>query len=39
MKQLKASELPTLILYKDGKEVWRKAGVVDLEALKKEISR
>jgi rhodanese-related sulfurtransferase len=39
MKQLKASELPTFIVYKHGKEVWRKAGVVDLDALKKEISR
>jgi rhodanese-related sulfurtransferase len=39
MKQLKATELPTLILYQNGKEVWRKAGVVDLEELEKEISR
>jgi rhodanese-related sulfurtransferase len=39
MKQLKATDLPTLILYQNGKEVWRKAGVVDLEELKKEISR
>jgi len=39
LKQLKASELPTLILYYNGKEVWRKAGVVDLEELEKEINR
>jgi rhodanese-related sulfurtransferase len=39
MKQLKASELPTLILYQNGKEVWRKAGVADLEELEKEINR
>lgn len=39
MKQLKASELPTFIIYQNGKEVWRKAGIVDLEELEKEISR
>jgi rhodanese-related sulfurtransferase len=39
MKQLKASELPTLILYQNGKEVWRKTGIVDLEELEKEVSR
>ena len=38
MKQLNASEIPTLILYQNGKEVWRKAGVVDLEELKKQIT-
>jgi rhodanese-related sulfurtransferase len=39
MKQLKATELPTFILYQNGKEVWRKAGLVELEELKKEINR
>ena len=39
MKQLKATELPTLILYQHGKEVWRKTGVVDLKELEKEINR
>jgi rhodanese-related sulfurtransferase len=39
MKQLNASEIPTLILYQHGREVWRKTGVVELEELKKEISR
>ncbi len=39
MKRLNASELPTLILYQHGKEVWRKAGVADLEELEKEINR
>jgi rhodanese-related sulfurtransferase len=37
MKQVNASELPTFIVYKNGKEVWRKAGVVELEELKKQI--
>jgi len=39
MKQLKASEIPTFIVYKNGKEVWRKTGVIDLEELKKAINR
>lgn len=38
MKQLKATELPTFILYKNGKEVWRKEGIVELEELKVRIS-
>lgn len=38
MKQVKASELPTFILYKNGKEVWRKTGVVELEELKSQIT-
>ncbi len=38
MKEIKASELPTFILYKNGKEVWRKTGVVALEELKAQIS-
>lgn len=33
MKSLSAVTLPTLILYKNGKEVWRKGGVVTLEEL------
>jgi thioredoxin-related protein len=27
--------LPTFILYKDGKEVWRKQGIVSLEEFEK----
>jgi rhodanese-related sulfurtransferase len=38
MKQLKAGEIPTFILYLKGKEVWRKAGIVELEELKRQIS-
>lgn len=34
MKAAKASVLPTFILYKDGKEVWRKEGIVDIEQFK-----
>lgn len=33
MKSLSAVTLPTFILYKNGKEVWRKEGVVSLEDL------
>lgn len=29
MKELKVSALPTFILYKNGKEVWRKEGLVE----------
>lgn len=39
MKQLQANEIPTFILYKNGKEVWRKQGVVELEELKMEINK
>jgi len=39
MKQLQASEIPTFIVYKNGKEVWRKTGVTDQEELKKAINR
>jgi len=38
MTQLKAT-IPTLILYQNGKEVWRKQGAVELEELEKEVSR
>ncbi len=34
MKATKASVLPTFILYKDGKEVWRKEGIVEIEQFK-----
>lgn len=33
MKTIGAKGLPTFILYKDGKEVWRKQGVVTAEEL------
>jgi rhodanese-related sulfurtransferase len=38
MKEIKATELPTFILYKNGKEVWRKTGVVELAELKSQIN-
>ncbi len=31
------TEIPTFILYKDGKEVWRKTGIVELDAFRKAI--
>lgn len=34
MKMIKASVLPTFIVYKNGKEIWRHEGVVSLETLK-----
>ena len=34
MKQMKVEALPVFIVYKNGKEVWRKQGVATLEELK-----
>lgn len=33
MKTINAGTLPTFLLYKDGKEVWRKEGLVTMEAF------
>jgi rhodanese-related sulfurtransferase/glutaredoxin len=38
MKANQVSALPVFIIYKDGKEIWRKQGVVDLQELKKLLS-
>lgn len=38
MKQLDVVEIPVFILYKNGKEVWRKKGVADLDEFKKQIA-
>lgn len=37
MTELKATELPTFIIYKQGKETWRKAGIVELKDLEEQI--
>ena len=37
MKAINASVLPTFILYKNGKEIWRKEGIVDLDTLKSKM--
>lgn len=34
MKKINTATLPTFVLYKDGKEVWRKEGVASLEEFK-----
>ncbi|MCW3463369.1 rhodanese-like domain-containing protein [Chitinophaga nivalis] len=39
MKAIDAKGLPTFILYKDGKEVWRKQGVVELRVLTEALQR
>lgn len=39
MKQLNAQHLPTFILYKSGKEVWRKEGIVTQEEFKQQLSQ
>ncbi len=38
MKTLKVESLPTFIVYKDGKESWRKEGVASLEELKSRLN-
>lgn len=37
MKELHSEGLPTFIVFKNGKEVWRKQGLVDLPTLSKAI--
>ena len=37
MKQMKVDALPVFIVYKNGKEVWRKQGVATLEELKSKL--
>lgn len=37
MQQLMVEELPTFLVYKNGKEIWRKQGLVAIEELKTQI--
>ncbi len=37
LKQLNIEALPVFIVYKNGKEVWRKQGIVTLEELKSKL--
>jgi thioredoxin len=37
MKSIKVDAIPTFIIYKKGKEVWRKHGVVELSELKQKL--
>lgn len=37
MQQLRIEKLPTFILYKNGKEFWRKEGIVSLQEFKSHI--
>ncbi len=39
MKAEKVDALPVFVMYKKGKEVWRKQGVVELEELKKLLGK
>ncbi len=39
MKSQKVETLPVFVIYKKGKEVWRKQGVIELEELKTELSK
>ena len=37
MKQLNVDKLPTLIVYKKGKEKWRDSGIIEKKTLEKEL--
>jgi rhodanese-related sulfurtransferase len=37
MKHIQFESLPTFIIYKNGKEVWRKTGIVEKEVLIKQL--
>lgn len=37
MKQVQVNKLPTFIVYKNGKETWRKEGLVSIEELKSHL--
>ena len=37
MKAIKVAVLPTFIVYKNGKEIWRKEGIVDLATFKSKL--
>ena len=39
MKAYKVTALPVFIIFKDGKEVWRKDGVVSESELKEQLSK
>ena len=39
MKAQKVEALPVFVIYKKGKEVWRKQGVVELDELKKQLGK
>lgn len=38
MKSIDATVLPTFVLYKNGKEIWRKSGIFEMKELDKIIS-
>jgi thioredoxin-like negative regulator of GroEL len=37
MKQMNVEALPVFIVYKNGKQVWRKQGIASLEELKAKL--
>lgn len=39
MKHVKADALPTFIIYKDGKEVWRDFGIIAKEVLQSKLNQ
>lgn len=38
MKKMNVDQIPVFILYKDGKEIWRKQGVSEADEFKKQIA-
>jgi hypothetical protein len=39
MQLLAVNNLPTFLLYKNGKEVWRKTGLISLEELRTNLEK
>jgi rhodanese-related sulfurtransferase len=39
MKELKATDIPVFIIYKNGKETWRQQGIVELSELRKQLKK
>nr|MBW0161698.1 thioredoxin family protein [Sediminibacterium sp.] len=39
MKHIKADALPTFVIYKNGKEVWRDFGIVSKDVLRSKLTQ
>jgi len=37
--QMGIQSIPTMVLYKDGRQVWRQPGAMPLHALKQQVER
>jgi thioredoxin-like negative regulator of GroEL len=39
MKKYEVEALPVFIIYKDGKQIWRKQGIVSADELKTQLTK